>query len=237
MDKDFFDLEFSFVPPVRVEPEKSALLIVDMQYLDASPDHGVNLALEKIRPGSCEYYNKRVETTVVPAIQKLLQYFRSHKLAVVYLVLGSQYRDLRDFNPRQREWISNLESMSGVADILWDGAPHFAVLEEITPQEGETIIEKASWGAFNTTNIERVLRDLGIDILFVTGCSTNACLETTARDAADRGFGVVLVDEGCVDYDQEAHDAALKAFYFNFGKVLWKADDVIRVLEEQSVIP
>ncbi len=151
--------------------------------------------------------------------------------------MGSNYRDLRDWTPREREWFRKLERESGVEDLVWTGVPHNAVLKELEPMAGETIIEKTSFGAFNTTNIERVLWDMSVDTLFITGCSTNACAETTARAAADRVFAVVLVDEGLVDYDQEAHDATLKGFYFNFGKVLLNADETIRALEERAFIP
>ncbi len=72
----FFDLEFALVPPIEVEPERCALVIIDMQYLEASADHGINLALEKIRPGSSAFYNRRVEEVTVPTIRKLLEYIR-----------------------------------------------------------------------------------------------------------------------------------------------------------------
>ena len=61
----------------------------------------------------------------------------------------------------------------------------------------------------------------------ITGISTNCCVETTARDAADRGFGVAIVDEATADYDAAAHDAALRAFHFNFGPIFRTVDDVL----------
>ena len=84
--------------------------------------------------------------------------------------------------------------------------------------------------------LEQVLRELGVESLIVTGISTNCCVETTTRDAADLGFGCVVVDEGTADYDAEAHDAALRALYFSFARILGSAEDVVAALEEAHVL-
>lgn len=233
----FFDYGLTFVPPVPMRRTKAtSLLIVDMQYNDASIDQGFNLAVDKIAPGSMDHFNQRNETVVIPAIRKLLDYFRHHGLSVIYLLLGSQYRDLRDVPLRLRTWIKDVERRSGVDDIFWSGNPAFKVRDEIAPVEGETLIQKTTFGAFNSSNIDQVLGLLGIETLVVTGISTNACVETTARDAADRGYACVIVDEATADYDEAARDAALRGFHFNFGRVVRSADDIISALENESAI-
>jgi nicotinamidase-related amidase len=155
---------------------------------------------------------------------------------VVYLTLGSKYRDLRDVPDRLRRWIRQLEHESGVLDIFWAGNPAFAIRKEIEPLPDETVIAKTTFGAFNSSPIEQVLRELGVRTLIVTGISTNCCVETTARDAADRGFACVIVDEGTADYDEDAHDAALRAFHFNFGRVVRTAQDVSAALGAEAAI-
>ncbi|HEY3216170.1 MAG TPA: cysteine hydrolase [Candidatus Eisenbacteria bacterium] len=232
----FFDYGRTFVQPIPMRPQETALLIIDMQYHDASPDHGFNLALDKLDPGCMDYFNKRNEEVVIPTIRRLLGFFRSRGLRVVYLTLGSKYRDLRDVPDRLRRWIRQLEHESGVLDIFWAGNPAFAIRKEIEPLPDETVIAKTTFGAFNSSPIEQVLRELGVRTLIITGISTNCCVETTARDAADRGFACVIVDEGTADYDEDAHDAALRAFHFNFGRVVRTAQDVSAALGAEAAI-
>lgn len=232
----FFDYGRTFVQPVSMRWEETALLVVDMQYHDASADQGFNLALEKLDPGCMDYFNERNEEAVIPTIRKLLDYFRARGMRVVYLTLGSKYRDMRDVPERLRRWIRQLEEESGVPDIFWAGNPAYAIRSEIEPRPDETVINKTTFGAFNSSPIEQVLRELHVKTLVITGISTNCCVETTARDAADRGFACVIVDEGTADYDEAAHDAALRAFHFNFGRVARSGDDVIAALEEGAEV-
>jgi biuret amidohydrolase len=225
------------VPPVELgKGARPALLVIDMQYHDASPDHGLNLAWNRIAPGSMDYYNERLRATTVPAIQRLLAVFRARELPVVYLVLGSPHRDLRDCPPRFRVWARNLERQAGIEDLWWSGNPDFRILEELAPQEGETIIRKTTNGAFNSSRIDETLQWMGIDTLVVTGVVTSACVETTARDAADRGYHCVLVDEATADYDEDMQAATLRAFQLNLGRVAGTAEDVETALDKGSAV-
>lgn len=232
----FFGTGRTFVQPVLLRPADTALLVIDMQYHDASPDQGFNLALDKLDPGCMDYFNRRNEELVIPAIARLLAFARGCGMKPVYLTLGSHHRDLRDVPERLRRWIRQLEAESGVPDIFWAGSPAFAIRREIEPLPDETVVNKTTFGAFNSSSIELVLRQLGVSNLVITGISTNCCVETTARDAADRGFGCVIVDETTADYDQDAHDAALRAFHFNFGRVVRTADEVIAAIDAEAEV-
>ena len=226
------DYWFGHIPPVATKRDGgTALLIIDMQYQCASADQGLNCALETIDPGSMAYFNARNESLVVPTIVALLEHFRGHGLPVVYVTLGSYYQDLRDLSARFRGWIRALEARSGMADIFWSGNPAFEIREELTPRPDETVIHKTTTGAFNSSNIDQVLQRMGIETLVISGVSTNECVETTARDAADRGYGCIIVDEGTADYNQQAHDASLSSFALNFGYVVKGAGDVIAALD------
>src|SRR5262249_1287969 len=75
-------------------------------------------------------------------------------------------------------------------------------------------------GVFNSTNIEYVLRNLGIRQLIVAGTVTDQCVDMAVRDGADRGFLVTCVSDACATYTQERHDGALRAF----GGYCWVAD-------------
>ncbi len=234
--KRFFDNVRTFAQPVVPSKKGAALVIVDMQYNCAARDRGANLAFEVIDPGSTAYFTERIDSLVIPTVRKLLDYFRANSMHVIFLRIGSRFQDLRDMPARLRESIRQLERQSGVADIMWSQNPAFQIRSEVSSLPGELVIDKTTYGAFTSTDIDSVLKALNIDVLVFTGVNTNCCVETTARDAADRGFGCVIVDEGTADYDQEAHDAALSAFYFNYGPIAKSADDVIRAFEMRVAV-
>lgn len=221
----------TWVQPVALPPASTALLVIDMQYHDASVDQGFNLALDRLDPGCMDYFNERNENLVIPAIARLLTFCRARGIKVVYLTLGSRYRDLRDVPDRLRRWVRQVEAESGIPDLYWAENPAFAIRREIEPLPADTVVNKTTLGAFNSTNIEMVLRQLGVTSLIFTGVSTNCCVETTARDAADRGFACAIVDEATADYDADSHTAALRAFHFNFGRVASTVDEVMAAVD------
>jgi biuret amidohydrolase len=227
----FFDFGWTPVPAVDVVAERTALLVIDMQYHDACAGVGYSLALERIAPGSGAYFDERVEHVVMPALQRVIPACRRQGVRVVYVRLGSAHRDYRDMPARQREYIRTIERQGGVQDLLWSGSPLFKIRREIAPEPGDVVIDKTTFGAFNGSDIDATLRATGIDTLLVTGVSTNLCVETTARDAADRGYGVILIDECTADYDAQAQEAALAAFHVNFGRVVRTAAELIRLVE------
>lgn len=236
MPHPFFDGELTFTAPVPVTGPETALLVIDMQYHDASPDAGMNLAVERLDPGSLAYFNDRVETLVVPQIKELLATFRARSMPVVYVTVGSHDRDLADMPARTREFVQEMERRSGVPDVFWSGNPAFAIREEIAPLPGELVVNKTTWGAFTSSPLDVLLRERGIRNLVVTGVSSNACVETTARQAGDLGYACVMIDHAMADYDEEAHEAVLRAFHFNFGRVLRDADALVEVMDGDGVI-
>lgn len=228
---------FDLVPAVDLSRrDRIALLVIDMQYHDASPSRGLGKAMERLAPGAMDYYNERLEGVTVPAIRRLLEYFRGHGLTVVHLVLGSDYQDLRECPPRFRAWTRNLERATGAEDIWWSGNPDFEVREELAPAQGETVVRKTTNGGFNGSRLDDVLRWMAIDTLVIGGVVTSACIETTARDAADRGYHCALVDEATADYDAEMHRASLKAFALNFGRVADSAETILSAMERSGSV-
>jgi biuret amidohydrolase len=232
----FFDGELTFTASVPVTGAETALLVIDMQYHDASPDQGMNLAVERIDPGSLDYFNERVEASVIPQITQLLAEFRRREMPVVYVTVGSHDRELRDMPERTREFVREMERRSGVDDVFWSGNPAFRIREEIAPLPGELIVNKTTWGAFTSSPIDALLRDRGIRNLVIVGVSSNACVETTARQAGDLGYACVLVDEAMADYDEQAHRAVLAAFHFNFGRVVQNADELVAAMDGDGIV-
>jgi len=220
-----------FALPVALPVSGTALVVVDVQYAYASRDQGFGLALERLDPGSCDYYNDRVDRLVLPAIGELLKQFRARGMAVVYLTLGSYDRGLADMPSRQRAAVRALERESGVEDLMWAGSESFRIRQEVAPLPGELVVNKTSFGAFSSSEFERLLHERAIQSLVFTGITTSCCVETTARDAADRGFGCVLVDGALAEYDHAAHEATLRAFGLKFGRVVATAEAVVGAID------
>jgi hypothetical protein len=93
------------------------------------------------------------------------------------------------------------------------------IVTALEPRPGELVVNKTTFGTFASTGLDHALRSLGITSLVVGGVVTNVCVETTAREATDRGYEVVLVDDGCAAFSPEIHEATLLSFQGHFGRV------------------
>ena len=95
-----------------------------------------------------------------------------------------------------------------VAPSLPEGLP----VSSLAPVGDEIMLPKTSSGIFNSTNVDYLLKNLGIRYLVVAGVLTDQCVDMTVRDGADRGYLVTCVSDACATITQERHDIALKAF-------------------------
>lgn len=209
-----------FAPTFELEPRQTALLIVDMQYLDAHPDYGLGKWLREHYPDVASYFLGRLAETVLPNNIKLLDFFRRNRLRVIHLTVGPELPDGSDFLSLRRGREEEIGHATGGRTVVFSkGTFEHSILRELEPQAGELVINKVSRGAFNSTGLDAVLRNLGIECLVVMGVATNSCVETTARDAADRGYKTVLVEDACATFDQALHEATLRSFATLFGRV------------------
>jgi biuret amidohydrolase len=96
------------------------------------------------------------------------------------------------------------------AGALVPGTWGAQILDEVAPVEGEPIVDKHRISAFAGTDLDRALRQAGVDSLVLSGVSTSFVVEGTARDAVDRGFRTAVVGDGCVDLSEESHRVALQ---------------------------
>jgi nicotinamidase-related amidase len=217
------DYARQFNPGFALDPSAVALVVVDMQYASGSRQHGLGRALAsrgQAPLGAARF--DRIEGTVVPAIQRLLAFFRAHRLRVVYLTVGSALPDYSDLLPHMRPFAEAAGNTRG--------AREHEILDELKPEPGEPVLNKTTMSAFHSTGFERLLRSWGTAQLCFTGISTNSCVEGTARDAADCGFRCLLVEDGCGAASRELHDASCH----NFGRLLGRvasSGDVLAELE------
>lgn len=202
----------AFTSDFEIEPKSTALIIVDMQYATGSRNEGLGKLLsEQGKSDLVQYRFDRIEDVVIPTLQRLLSFFRENQMAVVYLTMGASLKDYNDALPHLKALFQSSNNYVGSAE--------HRVLEDIKPQQGELVIHKTTVGAFSSTNLDSILWSKGLKSLLFTGVSTNMCVETTARDAADKGFRCTLIEDGCGASAQRYHDATMETFQRLFGKV------------------
>jgi nicotinamidase-related amidase len=93
--------------------------------------------------------------------------------------------------------------------ILIRGEPGHDIIAELYPLQDEPVIDKPGKGAFYQTDLELMLRNRGIDTLFVAGVTTEVCINTTVREANDRGFRCIVLSDCCASYFPKFHQAGL----------------------------
>lgn len=215
------DYAHQFNPGFGLDPRTVALVVVDMQYASGSRDHGLGRGLKARGQEALGAYRfDRIEQTVVPAIQRLLAFFRQHRLKLVYLTVGSELPDYSDLLPHMRAFAESAGNTRGNHE--------HEILDALAPRAGEAVLNKTTMSAFHSTGFERLVRAWGVEQLVFTGISTNSCVEGTARDAADRGFRCLLVEDGCGAASQTLHDATCT----NFARLLGRVASSAQVLAE-----
>jgi biuret amidohydrolase len=202
----------------RVSPRSSALIVVDMQYGSAGSDHGFATVFRAIGRGEVvDGFLERVHGTVVPAIRSLQAAFRASGAPVVFLTFGSIVGDMSDMTPRFRR-AQQYWSEQGLALYARHGTREMSVLDEIAPLPGEPVIPKSRASGFTSPRLEGLLRARGIQEAVLCGVTTQYCVESTLRDAADRGFDCVLVEDGCADITADLHERGVQSCSA-FGRV------------------
>lgn len=190
---------------------KAALVVVDVQRYYLEPESPFYAYTESCWPGAMSYIGKRVRKTVFPAINRLRQSFSAVGWPTVYLRLCASKPDRSDLHRFFRTFNASAESAGFANAYPLRTDPWAAVAPEIAPGESDFVFDKTTFSGFSNGELERLLRGMDVDTVVMTGLATSQCVDTTARDASERGFMIVHVEDAQADYGLAEHDAALFA--------------------------
>jgi len=190
-----------------IVPEKTALLVIDMQYFFLDP------ASPSFTCGGL---------AILPVLQRLIREFRAARLPVIY-TRHVHHPDHIDSGLMGTWW----------RGMCIEGTPESEVHRDLAPQPGEKVVLKHRYSAFYNTDLETILRCQGIQHLVITGIMTNMCCESTARDAYFRDYRVSFLADGTGSITEEMQQASLLNLCFGFAHVTL-AENVIEQLRQTS---
>ncbi|PBC07935.1 isochorismatase family cysteine hydrolase [Mesorhizobium sp. WSM3859] len=197
------------------KPETTALIVIDMQRDFAEPGgFGASLGNDVSRV-----------TAIVPTVKRLIEGFRAAGLPVIH-TMECHRPDLSDLPPAKRDRGNpsiRIGDAGPMGRVLIAGEPGTAILEELAPLPGEIVIEKPGKGAFYATGLGDDLKRIGARQLVFAGVTTEVCVQTTVREANDRGYECLVAEDATESYFPEFKAAALAMIRAQGAIVGWTA--------------
>jgi nicotinamidase-related amidase len=164
------------------------------------------------------------ENDILPKVSTMLDAARSAGVKVVYVSVK-----FRPGHPEVSPYTGLFQAVVAT-NALVEGTWGAQIHEAVAPREGEPVVTKRAVSAFAASDLEKLLNAAGISTLLLSGVATNFVVEGTAREAADRGYNVVVVGDCCSSMSQEAHDAALNTV-LPFLATITTLDEVTAALQ------
>lgn len=197
----------------KFEPDATVLMIIDMQNDFVNPG------------GFGEFLGNDVSSlrAVVKPIKNVLEAVRGTEVRVIYTREGHR-PDLSDCPPSKLNR-GNLKICIGdegpMGRVLIRGEKGHDIIDELKPKEEEPIIDKPGKGSFYATDLQLILQNWGIKYLVITGVTTEVCVHTTVREANDRGYECLVLDDCVASYFPEFQEVGLKMIKAQGGIFGW----------------
>ena len=214
--------------PLAIAPERTALIIIDMQRDFLEPGGfgetlGNDVSLLKAAVEPCK---------------AVLAAARAAGILVIHTREGHR-PDLSDAPPAKVERGSPSKRIGDpgpMGRILIRGEPGHDIIPALYPLDSEIVIDKPGKGAFYATELGDVLKKYGTENLLVCGVTTEVCVNTTVREANDRGYRCVVISDGCASYFPEFHEMGLKMIKAQGGIFGWVADSaaVLKAMQAET---
>ena len=199
--------------PLTLTLERTALVIIDMQRDFLEPGgFGETLGNDV----------SLLKAAVAP-LKAVLDAARAAGVLVIHTREGHR-PDLSDAPPAKVERGSPSKRIGDdgpMGRILIRGEPGHDIIPELYPIAGEPVIDKPGKGAFYATDLDLTLKNCGIENLIVTGVTTEVCVNTTVREANDRGYRCIVLSDCCASYFPEFHEMGLKMIKAQGGIFGW----------------
>ena len=201
-------------------PKQTALIIIDMQKYQVEKDHAAFKAINKVTPGLFDYFVVEVRNVVIPNLRRLIDFCHKVEIPVIYTKFSSFMTDGSDLT-KGIKFLNNFsKNLVGEVAFPYIGHHSSEIIDELKPEGRDIVIQKNTSGAFMSTRLEIILKNMDIETLLITGVVTNFCVYATAQEAADYGFQSIIVDDCCAAWSPEIHKAALKSYGLLTGYVL-----------------
>ncbi len=211
--------EFTF------DPEHTALLVIDMQRDFVYPG-GFGEALGN---------DTSLLLAAVPPTQQVLEAVRDAGMLVVHTREGHR-PDLADLPPAKKargRLATGIGDVGPMGRILVRGEHGHDIVDELKPSSGEPVVDKPGKGSFYATDLQTILTSRGITSLIVTGVTTEVCVQTTVREANDRGYECLVLSDCVASYFPEFQRVALEMIKAQGGIFGWvtSSDEFLSALK------
>ncbi|MDP3899280.1 MAG: isochorismatase family cysteine hydrolase [Mesorhizobium sp.] len=196
-------------------PETTALIVIDMQR-DFAEQGGFGASLGN---------DVSRVTKIVPTVKRLIEGFRAAGLPVIH-TMECHRPDLSDLPPAKRNRGNptiRIGDAGPMGRVLIAGESGTAILDALAPVDGELVIEKPGKGAFYATSLGEDLKRMGIAQLVFAGVTTEVCVQTTMREANDRGYECLLAEDATESYFAAFKQAAIEMIRAQGAIVGWTA--------------
>lgn len=214
--------------PQTARPDQIALMVIDMQRDFVEPG-GFGAALgNDVTPLQ----------DIIPAIARLIAVFRANEMTIIH-TKEAHRPDLSDCPPtKRRRGLAEIAigDAGPMGRILVSGEPGNDIVPALCPAPGEFVIEKPGKGAFYATSLSTILERAGISHLVFAGVTTEVCVQTTMREAADRGYETLIADDATDSYFPEFKRAAIDMMIAQGGIVgcVATTTEIVQAVETQA---